>query len=218
MRPDQEQIADWIGHQSATLRDAYVMAVQLLTDPSYPGRAQFICHAGRDICTGLQDIRGIAKRRHSNTTAVFQEVEPQWVAEGLDGIEKVESQGKASASANAAVSDVTISRHLFKLLQRLIEEHRLGSVNQEEQAAELFAAIAPDTAARPELLGPISREWVNLRRWFHNYAHFAVQQKTPPEKELQSHFAALETYILASMRTFYEGVEGSDEILGEANS
>ena len=33
MRPDQEQIADWIGRQSATLRDAYVMAVQLLADP-----------------------------------------------------------------------------------------------------------------------------------------------------------------------------------------
>ena len=130
----------------------------------------------------------------------------------------MESQGKASASANARLSDVTISRHLFKLLQRLIEEHRLGSVNQEEQAAELFAAIAPETAARPELLRPISREWVNLRRWFHNYAHFAVQQKTPPEKELQSQFAGLETYIFASMRTFYEGMEGLDEILGEANS
>ena len=76
----------------------------------------------------------------------------------------------------------------------------------------------PRNGGRPELLQPISREWVSLRRWFHNYAHFAVQQKTPPEQELQSQFAALETYILTSMRTFYEGMEGLDEILGEANS
>lgn len=218
MRPDQEQIVEWIGGQSSTLHDAYVVAVQLLADPSFPGRAQLICHAGRDICTGLQDIRGIAKRKHANTVAVFQEVEPQWVAEGLDGVETILGEAQTNERAAAAASNLTISRHLFKLLQRLVEEHRLGSVNQEEQAAELFAGIAPETAERPELLQPIAREWVNLRKWFHHYAHFAVQQKTPPEEELQSQFAALENYLLTSMRTFYEGMEGLDEILGEANS
>jgi hypothetical protein len=218
MRPDQEQIAEWIGRQSTTLRDGYVVAVQLLADTAFPGRAQFICHAGRDICTGLQDIRGIAKRKHANTTAVFQEVEPQWIAEGLDGIETVEGGAQANEATSVAATDVTISRLLFKLMQRLVEEHRLGSVNQEEQAAELFAAIAPESAKRPELVLPMAREWVSLRRWFHNYAHFAVQQKTPPEEELQSQFARLESYVLASMRTFYEGMEGLDEILGEANS
>jgi hypothetical protein len=218
MRPEQEQIAEWIGRQSPTLRDGYLIAVQLLADPTCPGRAQLICHAGRDICTGLQDIRGIAKRKHANTNAILQEVEPQWVAEGLDGLDIAGGGSATIQPARDAASDVTISRRLFKLLQRLMEEHRLGSVNQEEQAAELFAAIAPETAGRPELLHPISREWVSLRRWFHNYAHFAIQQKTPTEQELQSQFAALETYILTSMRTFYEGMEGLDEILGEANS
>jgi hypothetical protein len=218
MRPDQEQIAEWIGRQSAILRDAYVIAVQLLADTAFPGRVQIICHAGRDICTGLQDIRGIVKRKHANTTVVFQEVEPQWIAEGLDGLETVEREAQANEPAGAAASGVQISRHLFRLLQRLVEEHRLGSVNQEEQAAELFAAIAPESAGRPELVLPMAREWVSLRRWFQNYAHFAVQQKTPPENELQSQFAALESYVLASMRTFYEGMEGLDEILGEANS
>jgi hypothetical protein len=218
MRPDQEQIAEWIGRQSTTLHDAYVIAVQSLADTAFPGRAQFICHSGRDICTGLQDIRGIAKRKHANTTAVFQEVEPQWIAEGLDRVETVEGEAQANEPTGAADSDVKISRHMFRLLQRLVEEHRLGSVNQEEQAAELFAAIAPESAERPELVLPMAREWVSLRRWFHNYAHFAVQQKTPPEEELQSQFAKLESYVLASMRTFYEGMEGLDEILGEANS
>jgi hypothetical protein len=155
MRSDQEQITEWISGQSSTLHDAYVVAVQLLADPSFPGRAQLICHAGRDICTGLQDIRGIAKRKHANTGAVFQEVEQQWIDEGLDGVEIIVGGAQTNEPA-AAVSNVTISRHLFKLLQRLVEEHRLGSVNQEEQAAELFAAIAPETAERPELLQPIA--------------------------------------------------------------
>jgi hypothetical protein len=130
----------------------------------------------------------------------------------------MKTTAQANQPTSSAATDVTISRHLFKLLLRLMEEHHLGSVNQEEQAAELFAAIAPESAERPELVLPMAREWVSLRKWFHHYAHFAVQQKTPPEEELQSQFAKLESYVLASMRTFYEGMEGLDEILGEANS
>ena len=59
---------------------------------------------------------------------------------------------------------------------------------------------------------------MHLRRWFIRYAHFGVQQRIPEEKELQKQFAALESFILGVIRTFYEGMEGLDEILGEANS
>lgn len=218
MRPEQEQIAAWLEEQSATLHAAYVLAVQLLSDLSVPGRAQTICHAGRDICTGLLELRSVDKRQRADTNSVFQEIEPQWAKEGLDAIDIAEGVDRTDGPQETVSADVTISRHLIKLLQRLMEEHRLGSINQEEQATEMFAGINPEAAKRPELLRPMSKEWVRLRRWFHHYAHFAVQQRTPSEQELQLNFAMLESYVLAIVRTFYEGMEGLDEILGEANS
>jgi len=163
-------------------------------------------------------LRGVAKRQRADTNNIFQEIEPEWTKEALDAIDTAKGVHHIDVPEETVSAHVTISRHLFKLLQRLMEEHRLGSLNQEEQAVEMFAGSNAEASKHPELLRPMSREWVRLRRWFHNYAHFAIQQKTPTEQELQSQFAALETYILTSMRTFYEGMEGLDEILGEANS
>jgi hypothetical protein len=218
MRTEQEQIAVWLGEQSAMLRTAYLMAVQLLSDTSVAGRAQIICHAGRDLCTGLIELRGVAKRQRADTTSIFEEIEPEWSKEGLDAIDTAEAVDPNGLPQVAASEGVTISRHLFSLLQRLMEEHRLGSSNQEEQAVEMLAGTDPDAVKHPELLRPMSREWVRLRRWFHHYGHFAVQQKTPPEDELQTKFAQLENYMLGIKRSFYEGMEGLDEILDEANS
>jgi hypothetical protein len=218
MRPEQEQIAAWLEEQSAILHAAYILAVQLLSDLSVPGRAQIICHTGRDLCTGLLELRDVAKRQRADTTSIFQEIEPQWVREGLDAIDNAEGIDQADVPAPSMSEGVTISRHLARLLQRLMEEYRLGLTNQQEQALEMFSANNPEAAKRPELLGPMSREWVELRRWFIRYAHFAVQRSTPPEQELQSKFEMLENYILGLKRTFYEGVEGLDEILEEANS
>src|SRR5260370_9196583 len=42
MRPEQEQIATWLEEQSVILHAAYVIAVQLLSDLSVPGRAQMV--------------------------------------------------------------------------------------------------------------------------------------------------------------------------------
>lgn len=218
MRPEQEQIAVWLEEQSATLHAAYVLAVRLLSDLSIPGRAQMICHAGRDLCTGLLELRDVTKRPRADTNSVLQEIEPEWAKGGFDAIDTAVRVDPASLLQATVYDDVTISRHLVKLLQRLMEEHRLGSINQEEQAVEMFVGSNPEAAKRPELLRPVSREWVKLRRWFQQYAHFGVHQTTPAEKELHSQFAILENYVLGIKRTFYEGMEGLDEILGEANS
>ncbi len=177
-----------------------------------------ICHAGRDLCTGLLELRDVTKRPRADTNSVLQEIEPEWAKGGFDAIDTAVRVDPASLLQATVYDDVTISRHLVKLLQRLMEEHRLGSINQEEQAVEMFVGSNPEAAKRPELLRPVSREWVKLRRWFQQYAHFGVHQTTPAEKELHSQFAILENYVLGIKRTFYEGMEGLDEILGEANS
>jgi hypothetical protein len=218
MSPNQEQIAQWLTGKSASLHDAYVTALRLLADPQTSGRAQMICHACRDLCTGLQDLQSVAKKERADTASILGELDSVWRKEGLEGAGLAWVNDSASGVEQAAEPEVSIPRYLLPLLQRLLEEHRRGELNQEEQATQLFRSNDPMNANRPEAVQPLSKEWVRLRRWFIRYAHFGVQQRIPEEKELQQHFAALESFILGVIRPFYEGMEGLDEILDEANS
>lgn len=218
MSPDQETIAQWLASRSPSLHEAYLAALRSLADPKAPGRAQMICHAGRDLCTGLQDLQSVTRKERADTTSILREVDSVWQKEGLDAVGLAESADPAPAAEQTVSPEATIPRYFVALLQRLIEEHRRADVNQEEQATQLFRANDPAIANRPEAVQPLSKEWVRLRRWFIRYAHFGVQQSIPEEKELQQQFAALENFILGVIRTFYEGMEGLDEILGEANS
>lgn len=218
MSPDQEKIAQWLAGRSASLNEAYLSALRCLADPKAPGRAQMICHAGRDLCTGLQDLQSVTRKERADTTFILREVDSVWRNEGLDAVGIADSADPDSGAEQTASPEATIPRYLLTLLQRLIEEHRRGDVNQEEQAAQMFRANDPASANRPEAVQPLSREWVSLRRWFIRYAHFNVQQNAPEEDELLQNFAALENFILGVIRTFYEGMEGLDEILREANS
>jgi hypothetical protein len=163
-------------------------------------------------------LQSVSRKERADTTSILREVDSVWRKEGLDAVGIADSADPSAGAEQMASPEAAIPRFLLALLQRLIEEHRRGDVNQEEQAAQLFRANDPESANRPEAVQPMSREWVSLRRWFIRYAHFGVQQSAPEENELQLHFAALENFILGVIRTFYEGMEGLDEILGEANS
>jgi hypothetical protein len=218
MSPDQEKIAQWLSDRSPSLHEAYLVALHFLADPKTPGRAQMICHAGRDLCTGLQDLQSVTRKERADTTPILREIDSVWQKEGFDAFGIVDSAEPAPASEQTASPESAIPRHLMVLFQRLMDEHRRADINQEEQAAQLFKANDPATANRPEAVQPLSKEWVHLRRWFIRYAHFGVQQRIPEEQELQQRFASLESFILGVIRTFYEGMEGLDEILGEANS
>ncbi len=200
------------------MHEAYLAALRFLADPEAPGRAQMICHAGRDLCTGLQDLQSVTRKERADTASILREVDSVWQKEGLDAIGIAEPANTTPALEQTASPEAAIPRYLMALLQRLIEEHRRGDVTQEEQAAQLFKANDPAIANRPEAVRPLSKEWVHLRKWFIRYAHFGVQQRIPEEMELRQQFAALENFILGVIRTFYEGMEGLDEILGEANS
>jgi hypothetical protein len=85
MSPDQESIAQWLTNEAPSLQGAYAAALRLLADTEAPGRTQMICHAGRDLCTGLQDLKGVSKER-ADPTAILREVDSAWRKEGLDAL------------------------------------------------------------------------------------------------------------------------------------
>ncbi len=216
MTTKQEKISAWLAERSVSLHNAYTVALDLLADSSVPGRAQLICHAGRNLCAGLQDIRGVAKRGRADTTAIFREIEPVWERAGLDVVGVGAEAPIESATEQSANANIQISNHLLNLFQRLMQEYRKATENQQGQADELFGFDDPDIQKRPETLAPLRRQWVTLRHWFHGYAHFGADQTTPDEKELRARFSFLEDCILSVIQTFYEGMEGLDEYLGRS--
>ena len=77
----------------------------------------------------------MSRKERADTTSILREVDSVWQKEGLDAVGIVESANPAPPPEQTASPEATIPRYLMVLLQRLIEEHRRGDVNQEEQAA-----------------------------------------------------------------------------------
>jgi hypothetical protein len=217
MSPEQEQIASMLGQEAPPLQDVYIAGVRMLADTSFPGRIKFICHAGRDICTSAPLILGIERSRRADTIVILKEIEEVWREYGLDRIGAPSSlQGPPDPSVLA--SDVSIPPHIFRMLQSLIKEYRLGKINRTEQTFSFLKKIAPEVGSQNELLAPQFAAWDSLREWFQEHAHAGVEMQTWAEEELQSRFALLEKFLLAVNQTFYEGVGDLDEILAQANS
>jgi hypothetical protein len=110
MSPDQEKIAAWLAESSPSLHEAYKVALQLLRDDQFPGRAQLMCHAGRDLCTGLQQLRGVSKKERSDTTAIFREIEPEWQKENLDTLDMNKEPDSESVADQTVAAQVGTSR------------------------------------------------------------------------------------------------------------
>jgi hypothetical protein len=217
MSPEQEQIATMLGTEAAPLRDIYTAAVRLLADTSFPGRIKFICHAGRDICTSAPLILGIQRSRRADTTTILKAIEEVWREAGLEKI-GVSSSLQSPPDPSVLIPDIAIPPNIFRMLQSLIDEYRLGKINRTEQAYGFLRKIAPEVGDQIDALEPQFATWESLREWFQEHAHAGVEIQTWSEEELQSRFSLLEKFLLAVNQTFYEGVGDLDEILAQANS
>jgi hypothetical protein len=217
MSPEQEQIATMLGQEAPPLRDVYTAAVRLLADTSFPGRIKFICHAGRDICTSAPLILGIERSRRADTTTILKEIEEVWRESGLERI-GVSSSLQSPPDPSVLAPDIPIPPHIFRMLQSLIEEYRLGKLNKTEQTISFLRKVAPEVGDQIELLAPQFATWDSLRDWFQEHTHAGVEVQTWAEEELQSRFTLLEKFLLTVNQTFYEGVGDLDEILAQANS
>src|SRR5579872_5433762 len=106
MNPEQEKIAQWLSGRSPSLHEAYLAARQLLAGPATPGRAQMICHAGRDLCSGLQDLQSVSKKERADITPVLREIQTIWEKEGFDAADLVQTDATTLAAEQTASPEV----------------------------------------------------------------------------------------------------------------
>jgi hypothetical protein len=82
----RNELVSWLRERAPSLAGPYVGAVELLTQPSFPGRVHFIAHVIRDIPDRLVDIVGNEEQGSGiNVAQRFKtDVVPIW--QPLDGI------------------------------------------------------------------------------------------------------------------------------------
>ena len=213
MTPNQVRITEWLEQEVPTLHPAYVQAAQLMAGPDFPGRCNQVCHACRDICTVIQQYHRVEKTVKAGTTKLLNELDTLWSQRQPNN--QVNPAGSAADgnSPTRLPEDVKVKPEIIQAIQALLLEHRRGSINQKNQALDMFQILAPEAAERPDLFDVHAEQWRDLRGWFHEHAHYTLKEQRCDAAELQSKVSLLETHLLSMVSTFYEGVADLDEIL-----
>ncbi len=213
MTPNQLRIAEWLEHEVPTLYPAYVQAVQLMAGPDFPGRCNQVCHPCRDICTVIQQYHRVEKTVRAGTTKLLNELDVIWSQRVSDAQAVPVGLPSERNAPTRLPEDVRVQPEIVQAIQALLIEHRRGSINQKNQALDMFQILAPEAAGRPDLFDVHAEQWRDLRGWFHEHAHYSLKEQSCELGELESKVSLLETHLLTMVSTFYEGVAELDKIL-----
>jgi hypothetical protein len=215
MTDDQTRIAEWLRQQVPTLLPAFEKAAELMANSDFPGRANFVCHACRDICTIIQQYYRVDKTEKANTTTLLDTLDGLWSQYRINEVTHPIASVSGSPDPSNLAGDIAISREILQAVQSVLEEHRRGAVNQKNQALNMFQNVAPEAVGRPDLFDVHAEQWRNLREWFHEHAHFTLKKQECDPLELKGRVTLLETHLLTMVSTFYEGVAELDKIMGQ---
>jgi hypothetical protein len=213
MTPNQLRIAIWLEHEVPTLHPAYVQVIQLMAGPDFPGRSNQVCHACRDICTVIQQFHRVEKTVKAGTTKLLNELDSLWSQRPPDDLMAPSRSATDGSSPTRLPEDAMVQPKIVQAIQALLLEHRRGSINQKNQALDMFQILAPEAAGRPDLFDVHAEQWRDLRGWFQEHAHYTLKKQRCEATELQSKVSLLETHLLTMVSTFYEGVAELDKIL-----
>ncbi len=219
VRRDQERIAEWLMKRAPELAELYKGAVRLVEDSSYPGRNHLVCHAARDICNRLPDLVGVLvvpanQRKKLNTLSEL------WSRHKLETMELGELSSSApDSSAESKTREIAVPLDVFRQIDLVVKHHRQIPVINRERATRMFEIVAPENVGRREVTLPLTTQWMELKRWFEEYAHAGLTDRAVDEEELQNKFATFEAHLSKiAGEEFYEGVEVLDEILEDTNA
>ncbi len=194
----------------------------MLENPSIPGRQHFICHAARDIGNRFPElVTETAQIKRVEMTDELVRLEELWTADRLDHLE-LSSASVAAGDENIAQprAELPVSYQVFRQIQAVIVLQRKVSENRRAKVIKMLEAVAPENKGRPEILYPLSEQWMDLTSWFVSYTHAGNKPRIADEEELQSRVRAFEDFLHTTIRgtLFFGPVDTLDEILEDTNS
>lgn len=115
--------------------------------------------------------------------------------------------------------DISVPRHLFLQMAKILGEHSLVREKPKEAATRLFEGCAPENKQVRETLGPIVLQWLDITEWFVRRAHDSGQPDNDHDwKEFRDRFILFETTLAALLGQFFSTIGGLDEILEDTNA
>lgn len=217
LRPNQQKIAEWLRERAPQLADVYMGAIHLLGDGAVPGRARFICHAGRDLTNRIPELFAESIGR-VELKADLDDLSSLWVENRVPEKEMALISAQKADLPEGAQPTIGVPLVVVRRISALIDHHNQASINHRDRAVRMVEAVAPENIGKREALLPVANQWIELHRWFQSHAHPGLEQGTFSEDELQTRFATLESQINALIGEFYEPVATLDEILQDTNS
>jgi hypothetical protein len=217
LRQNQQRIAEWLRERAPQLADAYMGAIHLLGDGTIPGRARFICQAGRDLTTRIPELFAESVGR-VDLTADLTEISALWAEHRIAETELALVSTQKADLPGGTLPSIGVPTVLVRRISAFIDHHKQASLNHRDRAIKMVEAVAPENIGKREALLPVANQWLDLHRWFQGHAHAGLEQSTVNEDELQTRFATLESQINALIGEFYEPVTTLDEILQDTNS
>jgi hypothetical protein len=213
LKKRQIELRKWLESNAPTLAPVYSAAVQMVHDPSFPGRVWLVAHAVREIRNRLPDaIAGELRGTRTEYSQLAEEVRATWVDDGLpsDGSVPVLLAVDPDSSGPERYD---ISWSLLAAVGELVVGHLAVADRKRETARRLFEA----TTEWP-IPAYVVESWLRSTKWANAFAHVRNQPLNPSDEEsLAGKFDRFENALTAIARRSYENMDELDEILDSAN-
>jgi len=208
LRDDQFRILRWLRELSDGLAELYEGALRMVTDDSFPGRLQFVCHAVREIRNRLPEaVAGRGARKQIDYMREVDDIAEEWKMHAPLSVRQEEETD----------TRVMVPRTILVRVERLIKEHEEVRDRKHDNVRRMLLALDPENEAAKEGLYPVIKQWVDETEWFVALAHEGDDIELA-ENELEERFRRFEKWLRLLSGYFYEGLEEIESIVNKANA
>jgi hypothetical protein len=213
------ELFSWLHRNAESLAELYQGAVYILCKHRMSGWTRLLCHAVREIGTGVPEIimgEKAGMLQHTNRVQTIREL---WEASGLpiDGSAPGGHFLKEEGQAKAA--EVELPASVYFKVAELIRDHVQTRQSRKELAIRFFSKIAGQDADTQKALRPFVDQWIEVVHWFVNHAHDNRRPDSEYDvKQIEANFELFEATLRAVVRGFFSTTDELDEILEETNS
>ena len=204
---EQQTVFNWLNDELdlPVYAEVYKGALNLL-DKKSPGYITFVSHAGRDLMNGLAQMG--AKREQVQYVNHLNKLQNHW---------KDEWGAKEIKTSNNAENGHLIPFEICKMIQDLIDEHRVGRLRVSEAESRFFTTFL-DYRDKERIPENFLQEWKAARDWFVAHTHVREEEsEMEASSDLETHFRILDDSLYVAASSELERIRGINEILEETN-
>ena len=216
--PARREISERLRGLAPSLAELYEAALRFAFDPTIPARTRFVAHAIREIKNRLPESVGVL-REHPRVqyTQRMDALAAKWERHRLPTDSSLLAPPFA-VSTPPSTSGAVVPVSVFRMVSRLVEDHRNSRMTSRNAAQQTFAALVAANPADGSSLEPMVVNWLSSTDWFMRNVHDDGRLESDRSGEdLERHFEVFENTLMGLLAGYFHAVENLDDILDDAN-